>query len=157
MEFDGTFLISVISFIVFVFVMNAVFYNPILRIMKNREDVVENNFNSAVSIKSEILKQENYHSEQLNISRNQAQKTLDFEMQKLKSKKSKIIADYKHNLISNTEKEKDNLRKSALEAKETLKDNVVDIAKSISNILLGDNISQKLINKSQVHIKEEQV
>ena len=44
MEFDATFLIAAISFIVFVFIMNKIFYAPILNIMKARQDFVEENF-----------------------------------------------------------------------------------------------------------------
>ena len=47
------------------------------------------------------------------------------------------------------------LKNSAIDAKETLKDSIVDIAKDISDKLLGDDINSELINKSQ--IKEEQV
>ena len=157
MEFDATFLIAAISFIVFVFIMNAVFYAPVLKIMRERNSVVEDNFNGAKALNEETHKQEQYHLSELEASRNTARTELDSEMKRLKTEKSKIIADYKNELFSNTAKEKENLKQSALEAKEILKDNVVDIAKSISNIILGDNINSETINKSQVHIKEEQV
>ena len=157
MEFDATFLIAAISFIIFVFIMNMIFYNPILKIMQERNSVVENNFSDAKILKAETQKQEQYHAEKLEISRNEARTVLDNEMQRMKSKKSQIIAEYKTELYSHTAKEKENLKKSALEAKEILKENVVDIAKNISNILLGDNINYETINKSQIKIKEEQV
>ena len=41
MEFDATFLFAVISFLVFIFIMNKVFYAPILRIMQERQKFVE--------------------------------------------------------------------------------------------------------------------
>ena len=155
MEFDATFLIAAISFVVFVFIMNAIFYAPIMRIMEERNKAVENNFNNAKKLNEETQKQEEYHKNELEISRNEARVMLDSEMQKMKSEKSKAINEYKNELFDNISKEKENLMNSALEAKETLKDNVVDIAKNISNILLGDTINNSSIDKS--HIKEEQV
>lgn len=157
MEFDATFLIAAISFVVFVFIMNMVFYAPVMKIMQERNSVVEENFNSAKALNEKTHKQEQYHLSELEASRNTARTELDLNMKRLKTEKSQIIADYKSELLSNAVKEKENLKKSAFEAKEILKDNVVDIAKSISNILLGDNINNETINKSQVHIKEEQV
>ena len=41
MEFDATFLIAVISFIVFVVIMNKIFYAPILKIMQENPNIVE--------------------------------------------------------------------------------------------------------------------
>ncbi len=157
MEFDATFLIAAISFIVFVFIMNAVFYEPVLKIMQKRNSFVEDNFNSAKQLKEETHKQELYHAEKLEISRNEARTVLDNEMQRMKSEKSKIISEYKNTLYENASKEKADLKKSALEAQEILKENVVDIAKNISNILLGEDVNLEAINKSQIKIKEEQV
>lgn len=157
MEFDATFLISVISFVVFVFIMNIVFYTPIMRIMEKRNNFVEDNFNSANNINKETQKQEKYHANELEISRNEAKNVLDNEIQRMKTEKSKTIADYKSELYSNVNFEKENLRQSALDTKEILKDNVVDIAKNISNILLGSSVDNAAINKSQIHIREEQV
>ena len=155
MEFDATFLIAAISFVVFVFIMNAIFYAPVMRIMEERNKVVENNFNSAKKLNEETQKKEEYHQNELETSRNEARVTLDSEMQRMKIEKSKAINEYKNELFDNISKEKENLENSALEAKETLKDTVVDIAKSISSILLGDNLNIGSIDKS--HIKEEQV
>ena len=157
MEFDATFLISIISFIIFVFIMNAIFYKPVMRIMEERNKVVEDNFNKAEEINKETEKQELYHSKELDLSRNDARMTIDKQIKTLESEKTKIVAAYKKQLFLEANHKKENLKQSAIEAKEILKDNVVDIAKNISNILLGSSISNESIDKSQIHIKEEQV
>ena len=56
MEFDATFLIVVISFLVFIFIMNKIFYAPILNIMQERQKLVENNFTSAKNTSEETDK-----------------------------------------------------------------------------------------------------
>ena len=47
MEFNGTFLISAISFVVFVFIMNVIFYKPIEKIVKERDAFIDSNFDEA--------------------------------------------------------------------------------------------------------------
>ena len=47
MELNATFLASIISFIVFVLIMNAVFYRPLARIVEERKNFVDKNYEDA--------------------------------------------------------------------------------------------------------------
>ena len=47
MEFNATFLVTIITFIVFVFLMNKILYAPILGIMEERKRVVDGNYKLA--------------------------------------------------------------------------------------------------------------
>ena len=154
MEFDATFLIAVISFIVFVIIMNKIFYAPILKVMQERQKVVEDNFNAAKELNEETQKHTEYHNSELEKSREEARQKIAAASQQFKQERSQEISEYKTELYGNIVKEKETLKNSALEAKEILKDNVVDIAKEISHKLLGFDIDAESINKSQ--IKEEQ-
>ncbi len=154
MEFDATFLIAVISFVVFVFIMNKIFYAPILRIMSERQKLVADNFNSARITSEETNKQAQYYDDELEKSRDEARQKVAQKSQELKQERSKIISEFKKELFNNISEEKENLRNSAIDAKEVLKDSVVDIAKEISAKLLGADVNSDVINKSQ--IKEEQ-
>lgn len=150
MEFDATFLIAVISFIVFIFIMNKIFYAPILKIMQERQSFVEQNFEAAALTNKETEKQINYRNDELEKSRDEARSLIAEHSQALKAEKSKKISDYKNELYSDIAKQRENLRNSALEAKETLKDNIVDIAKDISQMLLGETIDKDTIDKSKI-------
>jgi F-type H+-transporting ATPase subunit b len=154
MEFDATFLIAAISFIVFVFLMNKIFYAPILKIMQERQKFVEDNFNNARTISQETTKQTNYHDNELEKSRENARVKISEKSQQLKQERTVEISKYKEELSNNLLKEKEALKNSAIQAKETLKDSVVEIAKEVSEKLLGEGVNSELINKSQ--IKEEQ-
>ncbi len=46
-EFNGTFIVSIISFVVFIFIMNAIFYNPVLSVIKKRDDYISSNYTDA--------------------------------------------------------------------------------------------------------------
>lgn len=150
MEFDATFLIAVISFLLFVFIMNKVFYAPILRIMRERQSFVEQNYNAAAETKKEAEKQTQYRDTELEKSREEARDMIARHTQNLKSEKNKKISGYKEELYSGIAQQRESLRNSALEAKETLKDNVVNIAKDISQMLLGDSIDKDAIDKSKI-------
>ena len=63
MEFDATFLIAVISFIVFVLLMNKIFYAPVLKIMQARQSFVEKNYSCA----AETKKQTELNTEKMNL------------------------------------------------------------------------------------------
>ena len=47
MEFNATFLVSVISFLVFVFIMNKIFYAPLTRIVDERNELLDANYSDA--------------------------------------------------------------------------------------------------------------
>ena len=47
MEFNATFLATIVSFIVFVFLMNKVLYAPILNVMEARKNFIADNFKTA--------------------------------------------------------------------------------------------------------------
>ncbi len=153
MEFDATFLFAAISFLVFVFLMNKIFYAPILKIMKDRQDFVAQNFNEAKNVKLKTQENIEYRESELQKSRSEAQEIIASKSQNLKKEKMLKIAEYKEELFGNIKTQKEELRSSALDAKEVLKDKVVDLAKGISDKLLGNNVNSDYIDKSD--IKEE--
>jgi len=155
MEFDATFLIAAISFILFVLIMNKIFYSPVFKIMQLRNQTVEDNYSKAEIIKKEVKKQEEYHSSSLDTVRTEARGVLDAAIQRVNSEKSKIISDYKTELGKNAVLEKENLINSAYAAEEVLKDNTAEIAKDISGILLGSEIDCGRIDKQMINIKDE--
>lgn len=150
MEFDATFLIALLSFIVFIFIMNKVFYAPVLKIMQERQSFVEQNYDSAKTTKNEIKNKSEYMNSELEKSRNEARNMIAENSQNLKIQKSKKISEYKENLYNSITEQKDTLRDSAISAKEVLKDNVVDLAKEISQKILGSSVTTETIDKSQI-------
>ena len=106
MEFDATFLIAVISFIVFVIIMNKIFYAPILKIMQERQKVVEDNFNAAKLLDEETAEQTQFHDSELEKSRDEARQQIAEASQRFKQEKSEEISEYKSELYGNIATEK---------------------------------------------------
>ncbi len=150
MEFDATFLFAAISFIVFVFLMNKIFYAPVLKIMKDRQDFVAQNYTEAKNVKLKTEENIKYREDELQKSREEAQEIIAQKSQALKKECAQKVSEYKEELFGNIAKEKEDLKNSALAAKEVLKDNVVDIAKNISSKLLGSSINSSFIDKSDI-------
>ena len=53
LEFDATAIVIAISFIVFMLIMNAIFYKPLLKLQDEREDYIENNKQQAQNYQNE--------------------------------------------------------------------------------------------------------
>ena len=150
MQFNFTFVIALISFLCFVIIMNKIFYAPLLKIKKEREAFVEDNYKTVEESQKEIDEKTNYKETELEKSREQARNLIKTETKKLRDERDDKLAEYKIDLYLQIDLEQENLRQSALEAKEVLKDKVVDIAKDVSYLLLGDDIEEENINKSMI-------
>lgn len=150
MEFDATFVFATVSFIVFVFIMNAILYSPVLKIIQKRQNYVEENFAQAKETDYKVTKQIEYRNAELEKSRNKAQNSVADKMQELKAERSSKISAYKEESYENIAKERESLKQSAYDAKEILKEQVVDIAKGISIKILGESVNPDKIDKSQI-------
>jgi F0F1-type ATP synthase membrane subunit b/b' len=130
--------------------MNKIFYAPLLKIKKEREAFVEDNYKTVEASQKEIDEKTNYKETELEKSREQARNLIKTETKKLRDERDDKLAEYKIDLYLQIDLEQENLRQSAIEAKEVLKDKVVDIAKDVSLLLLGDDIEEENINKSMI-------
>jgi F-type H+-transporting ATPase subunit b len=52
LEFNWTFIASAINFLVLLFILNAILFKPLLKIVKEREDTVKGNLDSAKAMTS---------------------------------------------------------------------------------------------------------
>ena len=58
-EFNATFLIAMLSFVVFILIMNAIFYQPVLNIIRKRDDYINSNYADSKEILEEAKLLEN--------------------------------------------------------------------------------------------------
>lgn len=65
LEFNATFIVALISFIVFIIIMNAIFYCPILNIVKKRDDYLNSNYLEAEKKETETDYQKNNYANSL--------------------------------------------------------------------------------------------
>lgn len=95
-EFNATLIVAMISFVVFMFIMNAIFYRPILNIIRKREEFVAKNYATAKEMANKADELNNEYETKLNeakaISRNNIAKEME-SAQKVYSEKAKNAKD----------------------------------------------------------------
>jgi len=120
MEFNATFLVSAISFIMFVFIMNIIFYAPLEKIINEREKLVADTIDEANKASDEAQKLLQDRDEKLRNtaieSKNYITKKLEKanfdvknEISKAKAESIKQINDYKKELEKQEEQISDEL------------------------------------------------
>ena len=70
-EFNATFLVAMLSFVLFILIMNAIFYRPILNIIRKRENYIASNTESAQKFEQKAEELTKEHKD--NIEKKQAQ------------------------------------------------------------------------------------
>ena len=137
MQFNGTFLATILTFIVFVFLMNKILYAPILGIMNERQKFIDDNYKNAKDNdnKTETLTSEK--EEKLVEAKNDARnKYLDL-LNKFKAKKSEIITEAQNAATKKLEKSSEDLEAVSNDVKNGLKSKMTDLANDIVEKVLG--------------------
>lgn len=152
MEFNATFIVSAVSFIVFVFIMNIIFYKPIQKIVNEREGIVESNWSDARKMNEETERIYQDKETKIVSATKEARdivsaKTLEAQQQK-EEFTSNTISEY--SMVLNTARQ--NLSAQKESAKNDLKGHVNSIASMIVSKLMNDNVAidtydEEIVNK----------
>ena len=136
-EFNATFIVSMISFVVFIFVMNMIFYKPVLNIMRKRNEYISDNYEVAkdFSSKAEFCMAEiNSAVEKEKIkSRDEAKAAID------KARKNAIDKINTNRVAAN---------KKIQSGKEALYNDANILKKEIDETVIGDlteNLTEKIL------------
>ncbi len=150
MEFNATFLISAISFIVFIFIMNKILYKPVLEIMEKRQNYIDANKNEA----------DEHHkkAQQLLVDKDarvaEAQRTsrdiVASKADAIKEEKSKVLNDTKNSVTSYFSEQKQNLAHQKDEAAANMKHDVADLANRLTTKLMGEGIAFEPVGEQEV-------
>ena len=137
MEFNGTFLASIVSFIVFVFLMNKVLYAPMGKIVKERQSFIESNLESAETNhkRADELSQE--REDKLSGAKNDAREKYVESVNGFKNEKTQIVAKAQDETNSELAQAYENLNNVSNETKEGLKWRMTDLANDIVEKVLG--------------------
>lgn len=137
LEFNATFFIAMISFVVFIIIMNAILYKPLERIVKERQDLINKNHLKAKTAqeKYDILKQwqESSMAKAQKSSRETYQKILN----EYKNQKETILEFNKNLSRKEIAVASAELEGQVIEAKHELKPEVKVLASIISSKILG--------------------
>lgn len=152
MEFNATFLVSMISFLIFTFIMNMIFYKPLGNIISERQGFIDETTKVARNMSDEADKITADRELKLNKAHSDAKKLINDRVAVAKEEAQKRADEAKR--ISNEQilAAKKELNAEAAQTKELLKGNIKELAENISQKILGEytpinDINSDIINK----------
>lgn len=137
MEFNGTFLVSVISFVIFVFLMNKVLYSPMRKIVTERREFIDGNLSSADVNNKKVGELSAKRDERLDDAKNDARSKYVDSVNQFKSEKNDIIVKAQGDANDELNKAFNDLNVISNETKEGLKAHMTDLANDIIEKVLG--------------------
>ena len=137
MEFNGTFLATIITFVVFVFVMNKILYAPILGIMEQRKNFIDSNYRDAKenNEKSESLSQE--REEKLDGAKDDARAKYIETIDGFKEKRDEEIDAVQNEVRGELERAEEELKHLSDSVKDELKGSMTSLASDIVEKVIG--------------------
>ncbi len=140
-EFNATFLVAMISFVVFVIIMNAILYKPILSIIEERQAYIDKNNNDAIDSKNKIQNILDDKEKRLNDANIESKKIISERVQKENENSTVITEKTKAESLADISSAKDELLNESIQTTEVLKTNIKDLAEKISEKILGENFA----------------
>ena len=137
MEFNGTFFVSIVSFVVFVFLMNKILYSPMRKVIAERNEFIEGNYKAANqnNDKAQALSLE--RDEKILNAKNEARQNYNNRVSDYKAQKDSIVEEAKSQANNELAQAYEHLGNVSNETKEGLKGKMTDLANDIVEKVLG--------------------
>ena len=142
MEINATFLIAAISFIVFVIIMNFIFYKPIEEIVKKRENFIDENLDEAKKNNAASQKLNDEYDKKINDANLYGKSVIDKETTAAKGKKAELIHEAQQKAAQKIITHQQELKKTYAEVKNSLQDEAKSLADEISAKLFGKELKK---------------
>ncbi len=137
-EFNATFLIAMFSFVVFILIMNSIFYQPILNIIRKREEYINSNYEDSKKFAQNANDLQNSRAAKLEQTQDKCRQEFKTVVDKVQSDAGEQIKEAKENSKKAIQAKKADLISEEESLKSSLKDSVVkDLASSIVSKLTG--------------------
>ncbi len=140
-EFNATFLIAMISFVVFIIIMNAILYKPILSIIAQRQNYIDDNNSAAQNSKKQAQSILDDREQQINNAFAKSKEIVSSRVLKENETAKNLTDKAKAESMNSINAGKAILQKEELETSNALKTNVKELAEKISSKILGENIT----------------
>lgn len=137
LEFNATFLVAMISFVIFMFIMNAVLYKPIERIQHKRAEIIDADVNAAKKSQEQTDSLKEQHKKMIEESKSTARLTFNDKVNEYKTKRDNIIDNAKKIAKKIVEDKNNELNQEESQAKEVLNSQMNQFAGAIATKVLG--------------------
>jgi F-type H+-transporting ATPase subunit b len=138
LEFNATFLIAMFSFVVFILIMNAIFYKPILNIMRKREEYINANYEESKRFENSASELTISRNSKLEQTKEKCKHDLKLSVDKAQIKASEKVSQVREETRQVIQSKKDELKNQEIALKEQINNTVVkDLASSILSKISG--------------------
>ena len=137
MEFIGTFFVTIISFLVFVFIMNKILYEPIGRFVAKREEFINEDLSSAHANREKAEGISEEKERKLRDARIDAKSRYATSVSEYKNKKNNIVNEARVDAERALNEGYAELESVSNEVKSGLKMYMNDLANSIAEKIIG--------------------
>ena len=118
MEFNATFLATIISFIIFVFLMNKILYTPILNIIEERKNYIDGNYKSAKEDNEQTSLIDSEIENKRNVAKDDARIQYSKTIEEFKTQKAQLVQEARQAAKNELEESNLELTNISNEAKE---------------------------------------
>lgn len=137
MEFNATFLVSAISFLVFVLIMNKIFYAPLTDIIEKREKLVDDTLNEAKNSRDKASGILTERENKLTRARDDSKKIISSSVEKANADSKEMILKAKDDSTNEINSKKADLAAQNSDVQSRLSDTVNELANVITTKILG--------------------
>ena len=141
-EFNATFLVAMLSFVVFIMIMNAIFYRPILNIMRKRDEYINSNYDEAKAFSEQAEKLDTKKAETIQQTQNECRTEIKNVVENAQGLASKNVQDARTEVKNEIQLKKDSLVRESEALEGVLKSSVVtDLASSITSKFMSKDLA----------------
>lgn len=150
MEINATIIVSALSFIIFIFIMNNLLYEPILKIMQERNDYINNNKDTALAHKNKANALIDDKNQKISEHHKKSRDLVAAKVEALKAEKANVLNSKKSELGSYYSEQKQHLSDEKEQILNQAKLNTADIANNITTALIGAGIAFEPLSEAEV-------
>ena len=141
-EFNATFLVAMLSFVVFIMIMNSIFYRPILNIMRKRDEYINSNYDEAKELSEQAEKLDIKKAETIQQTQNECRTEIKNVVENAQGLASKNVQDARTEVKNEIQLKKDSLVREGEALEGVLKSSVVtDLASSITSKFMSKDLA----------------
>ena len=137
-EFNATFIVAIFSFTVFIMIMNAIFYRPILNIIRKRENYISSNYEDSKRFEADANEYKTTHAAKIEQTQEKCRHEFKKAVEKAQNKATDKVKMAKENSKFEIMQKKEKILQEESKLKQEVKHTVVkDLASSIASKILG--------------------
>jgi len=148
---NGTFIVIIVSFIIFAALMQKIFYGPIIEIKRKRSEHIKDMKTEATEASLESEKLNKSYQENLKDARKTASEKSAAIINEATDEKIKILNEKKQEVSEYLNEQKQIIQNEEAQAVDALKGQIMDYAYNISKKILGEGHSMEGLNPEIVN------